>query len=112
MKTTKKPTSKTKKPTAKKKLGFDHHCDWREAALKLAKCVVFTLQTDGKLGIGSGMVLKERDGKRVVERWDKDFHEALAFIGIEVVDKPAGPKDKPKRKRSRVTDAAEEAASP
>ena len=73
---------KTKKPDLK------HKCDWREAALKLAKCVAFTLQTDGKLGVGTGLVMKVKDGKKVVERWDKDFIEALAFIGIEVVDKP------------------------
>ena len=74
-----------KKP---KKLNLKHRCDWREAALKLASCVVATLQTDGKIGVGSGLVMKIKDGKKVVERWDKDFIEALAFIGIEVVDKP------------------------
>ena len=66
---------------------FDHDCDWRKAALKLAKCVVWTIQTGGKLGMGSGMVMKVVDGKRTVERWDKDLIEALAFIGLEVVDK-------------------------
>jgi hypothetical protein len=64
--------------------------------MKLAKCVVLTLQTGGKLGVGSGMMMKEKDGKRIVERWDKDFHDALAFIGIEVVEKPKSPKRRPK----------------
>ena len=27
-------------------------------------------------------------GKKIIECWDKDFIEALAFIGIEVFDKP------------------------
>ena len=78
------------------KQDFDHECDWRTAALKLARCVAWTLQTGGKLGMGTGMVMKVVDGKKTVERWDKDFVEALAFIGIEVSD----PKPK-KRSRSR-----------
>ena len=40
---------------------FDHICDWRKAALMLAKCVVATLQTGGKIGMGTGMV--SSDGK-------------------------------------------------
>ena len=70
---------------------FDHDCDWRKAALKLAKCVVATIQTGGKIGMGSGMVLKMVDGKRTIERWDKDFVDALDFIGIEMVDKKKTP---------------------
>ena len=88
------PRTKTKtKAKAKAKTvkieGFEHECDWRTAALKLARCVVWTLQTDGKLGMGSGMVMKVVNGKKTVERWDKDFIEALAFIGIEVGEKPS-----------------------
>lgn len=82
-----------------KKPNLEHKCDWREAALKLAKCVVATLQTDGKIGMGSGMVMKVVDGKKTIERWDKDFIEALAFIGIEVVDKP---KNKPKERYAKL----------
>lgn len=67
---------------------FDHDCGWRQATIKLASCVAATLRTDGKIGMGTGMVMKVKDGKRIVERWDTDFVEALAFIGIEVVDKP------------------------
>ena len=76
---------------------FDHICDWRKAALMLAKCVVATIQTGGKIGMGTGMVMKVVDGKKTIVRWDKDFVEALAFIGIEVVDKNP-KKPKPKRK--------------
>ena len=43
--------------------------------------------------MGSGMVLKMVDGKRTIERWDKDFVDALDFIGIEMVDK------KPKKRK-------------
>ena len=76
--------------------GFEHDCDWRKATVKLAQCVVATLRTDGKIGVGSGLVTKVVDGKRIVERWDKDFIEALAFIGIEVSDKrPTDKKSKP-----------------
>ncbi|HSN25524.1 MAG TPA: hypothetical protein VLT45_04540 [Kofleriaceae bacterium] len=61
----------------------------REAVIKLARCAVFTLQANGKPGIGSGLVISEtKDGKRTVERWDKQFIDALALVGIEVVDKP------------------------
>ena len=75
------------KKKLKPKLDHDHDCFWREAATKLAGCVVATLMADGKIGLGSGLVMKVKDGKRVVERWDKDFHEALAFVGIEIVEK-------------------------
>lgn len=77
---------RTRKKTLKVK-GFDHHCDWRKATVMLAKCVVATLQTDGKIGMGSGMVMRVKDGEKTIERWDKDFIEALAFIGIKLVDK-------------------------
>ena len=96
------PRAKTKAKAKTVKIdGFEHECDWRTAALKLARCVVWTLQTDGKLGIGSGMVMKVVNGKKTVERWDKDFIEALAFIGIEVGEKPS-KKTKPARSRKRA----------
>ena len=75
---------------------FDHDCDWRKAALKLAKCVVATIQTDGKIGMGSGMVMKVEDGKKTIERWDKDFVEALDFIGLKMVDKKKPPSKRKK----------------
>jgi hypothetical protein len=77
------------------KLGTDHECVWRQATMKLAKCVIATLHANGKIGVGSGMVLKTVNGKKRVERWDKDFIEALAFIGLEVV--PVKPKKSMKR---------------
>lgn len=75
---------------------LDHTCDWRKAAIKLAACVAATLQTGGKIGMGSGMLMKVVDGKKTIERWDKDFIEALDFIGIEVTktDKKK-PRSKP-----------------
>ena len=91
-KLTKKAKAKSNKPASKKVVDFAHDCDWRTAALQLARCVVWTLRADGKLGMGSGMVMKVVDGKRVVERWDKDFIEALAFIGLEVMEKPVKKK--------------------
>jgi len=92
-----KKKAQKKVPKVKKKLGHDHDCFWREASMKLAKCVIFVIQTDGKLGVGSGMVLNGEGGKVVVERWDKSLIEALAFIGLDVVERPS---KKPKR-RSR-----------
>lgn len=96
-------SKKTKGEAKGKKQGLDHQCAWREAAIKLARCVVATLQADGKIGVGSGMVMKRVDGKMVVERWDKDFHEALAFVGIKLVDKP---KSKRSKRRAVVAEAA------
>jgi hypothetical protein len=95
-----KRSSKTK-AASKKTKGFDHECDWRTAAIKLAQCVALTLRTNGKIGVGSGLVMKVVDGKKVVERWDKDFIEALAFIGIEVVDKPK-PASKSKTTKAKT----------
>ena len=40
--------------------------------------------------------MKVVDGKKMIERWDKDFVEALAFIGISVTDKK--PTKRSKRK--------------
>jgi hypothetical protein len=103
----KKKAAKKTKPAKKTKA--DHDCHWREAAIKLARCVVATLQADGKIGMGSGMVMRVKDGKKTIERWDKDFHEALAFIGIEVVDKPAKTKAAKRQRARTVTDATEHA---
>jgi hypothetical protein len=83
----------------KVKPGTDHDCYWREAAMKLAQCVITTLQAGGKIGVGSGLVMTKVNGKTVIERWDKDFIEALAFIGIAVVDKP---RPKPQRTAKEI----------
>ena len=88
------PAGATPKPAPS---GFDHECDWRKAAVMLAKCVVATVQAGGKIGMGSGMVMKVVDGKKSIERWDKDFIEALAFIGIEFSD------EKPKKSKKITT---------
>mgnify|MGYP001561852896 CR=1 FL=1 len=72
--------------------GFNCHCHWRTATIMLAQCVIATLQTDGKIGMGTGLVMKVVDGKRIVERWDKDFLEALAFIGIEMTERKKKPR--------------------
>lgn len=86
--------------------GFDHDCDWRKATVMLAKCVVATLQADGKIGMGSGMVMRVKGGKKTIERWDKDFIEALAFIGIEMVD----TKKPDKKRKTRTASSGARAA--
>jgi hypothetical protein len=83
----------------KVKPGTDHDCYWKEAAMKLAHCVITTVQADGKIGVGSGLVMSKVNGKTTIERWDKAFIEALAFIGIEVVD---SPRAKPARKTKKT----------
>jgi hypothetical protein len=78
-------TVKTTKRAKDKSARFS----WKTAALKLAKCVVLTIQSNGKIGVGSGQILyRDAAGKMHIQHWDKDFVEALAYIGIEVVDKP------------------------
>jgi hypothetical protein len=65
--------------------------------LRLAKCVVTTLQSNGKIGTGSGLVMhQDSAGKVHIERRDKDFIEALAYIGISAVQK----KSKEPRRRA------------
>ena len=85
-----KPPAKPKpipaKPKPKQPPGFT----WRKAAVKLAACVVTVIKTDGKIGMGSGLVMtKDADGRTIVQRWDRDFIAALNYIGIEVHDRPA-----------------------
>ena len=46
------------------------------------------MQADGKIGAGTGLVMhRDSAGKTRIESCDEDFVEALAYIGIEVVDK-------------------------
>lgn len=74
---------------------------WKTAALKLAQCVVATIKSDGKIGMGTGMVMyRNKDGTTRIERWDKDFIEALAYIGVEVVEKPKVKKSVAQPKRA------------
>jgi hypothetical protein len=61
---------------------------WKEAAMQLARCCVTTIQTGGKLGMGSGLLIGKKDGKTVVRRWDEEHLAALKFIGIEFEDAP------------------------
>ena len=69
---------------------------WKIAALKLAKCVVATIHTDGKIGMGTGLVMsRDVTGKMHFERWDSEFIEALAYIGLKVVDKSPQNKRRP-----------------
>jgi hypothetical protein len=93
-------TVKTAKRPTKRAKGKRERFSWKTAALKLAKCVVLTIQSNGKIGVGSGQVMyRDAAGKMHIQRWDKDFVEALAYIGIEVVDKP-----KSKARRSKYDD--------
>ena len=63
-----------------------------------------TIHADGKLGVGTGMISKCVGRKTVWERWDKDFIEALNFIGFDVVDRPNA-----KKRRSRSALGGDEA---
>ena len=64
--------------------------NWRQSAIELASCAVFTLQTGKHLGRGSGVICKrDKNGKMVsVERWEEKFFDALETIGV-VYDRKA-----------------------
>lgn len=69
---------------------------WKEAAMRLARCCVTVIQSGGKLGMGSGLLIsKDETGRKIVRRWDQGHLEALKYIGIEFEDAPAK-----KRRRS------------
>src|SRR5271163_3022618 len=53
---------------------------WRNAAIALGKCARLTLNTNGKLGVGSGMVFDQKT--KMVTRWEKQFFDALDTLGI------------------------------
>lgn len=55
--------------------------NWKKAALALANCAVLTLQSKGRLGVGSGMMIDLKT--RHVERWEIKFFDALDLVGIE-----------------------------
>jgi hypothetical protein len=78
----------------------------------LAKCVITTLQTDGKIGMGTGLVTCKVGGKRIVERWDKNFIEALAFIGIKMTEqKPKTSKTRTRSTKSALSEGKEASSS-
>jgi len=57
----------------------------REATLRLASCAILALDTRGRIGVGSGMLLlrNPKTGKVVLKRWEEGFFDALDAIGVE-----------------------------
>ncbi len=94
-----KPRSKkrpaAKKPAAKKR---SPRVKWREAAITLARCVLFTLKFDKELGRGSGTMIDLKTGKTTP--WQEQFFDALDGIGY-VCDRKAYYQEKKHRRRSR-----------
>jgi hypothetical protein len=74
----------------------------REATLRLASCVILALDTRGRIGVGSGMLLlrNPKTGKVVLKRWEEGFFDALDAIGIEY-DRDAYYAKTARKKRKR-----------
>jgi hypothetical protein len=53
----------------------------KDATTALARCVNATLQTRGKIGVGTGMVFDHKTKK--VEHWSVQFFDAMDLIGIK-----------------------------
>jgi hypothetical protein len=67
----------------------------KKATVALAACVNATLQTRGKIGMGTGMVFDRKTKK--VEHWSTQFFDAMELVGIkydreEFFAKPKKPK--------------------
>ncbi len=72
--------AKTKKKVEKKTRTEAEYQELKTATVALAKCVNLTLQTRGKLGVGSGMLYSDKT--KTVEHWSTQFFDALELIGI------------------------------
>jgi hypothetical protein len=67
----------------KKKTAAEWEKDYEElkkATTALAKCALLTLQSNGKVGVGSGMVIDLKTKK--VEHWSTQFFDALDMVGL------------------------------
>jgi len=71
--------------------------DLRGVVVALARCADLTLKSDGKLGVGSGMMLNRSTG--TAAHWSTQFFDALDAVGI-VYDREKFF-EKPSKKRKR-----------
>lgn len=85
---------KKQKPAKKTRTEAEYQ-ELRKATTALAKCAVMTLQSNGKLGVGSGMTIDLKTKK--VSHWSTQFFDALDMVGL-VYDRDKFF-EKPKRKR-------------
>lgn len=73
-----------KKSTKKKTYSAKEYEELRAMTVELANCCVLVLQTRGKLGVGSGMIMSK--GKSLTDRtivhWTTRFFDALDAVGI------------------------------
>jgi hypothetical protein len=78
---------------AKKKAKKHTEAEYQElktAATALAGCAISALQSGGKLGVGSGMMISidPKTKERRVRHWSTQFFDALDMVGI-VYDREA-----------------------
>ncbi len=64
----------------KKTYSAKEYEELRQKTVALVRCVVLTLDTRGKIGVGSGMVMDMRTKK--IERWETQFFDALDAVGV------------------------------
>ena len=68
-------------PKEKKTRTESEYQELKAATTALAKCVNLTLQTRGKLGVGTGMMYDRKT--KTVEHWSTQFFDAMELIGIK-----------------------------
>lgn len=67
--------------TAKTAKQWEADCaELKAATTALVRCAVLTLNSDGKLGVGSGMLINTKTKK--VEHWSTQFFDALDMVGL------------------------------
>jgi hypothetical protein len=85
-----KTTAKKKTKAKAKKHTEAEYQELKAAATALARCAVTTLQSDGKIGVGSGMTISvdPKTKEKRVRHWSTQFFDALDMVGI-VYDREA-----------------------
>ena len=83
-----------KKKTEKKTRTEAEYQELKKATTALAKCAILTLSSDGKVGVGSGMMIDLKTKK--VRHWSEQYFDALDMVGL-VYDRAKFFSKKPKR---------------
>lgn len=77
----------------------EEYQDLRKKVAALARCAMLTLDSRGRLGVGSGMTIDLRTRK--VERWETPFFDALDAVGI-TYDRDKYATSRKKRSRGSI----------
>jgi hypothetical protein len=74
------PAALVTKPSKKMRTEAEYE-ELRQMTIALAKCVALTLNTRGKIGVGSGMTMDTKT--KEIKRWEEQFFDALDAVGIK-----------------------------